>query len=260
MRYAPEIRLKTLAAAVLAAALGAGAAFAAEPEPLDQRVERLERLMSSRGLVDMQLRLESLQREMQTLRGQLEEANHLLEEMGQRQRDLYLDLDRRLLQVERSAASEPAAAPEVRAQSLPEEGAGNSSAVAGDPAGEQKAYEKAFDLLRDLRYDQAIQAFREFLDAYPKGRYAHIAQYWLGEANYAQRRFAEAITSYQALLDNYAESPKRAEAMLKIGYSHYELGQPDKAKAVLQKLEREHPQTTEAGQAANLLQKMRSSG
>src|SRR5690606_29755676 len=128
MRHAPEIRLKTLAAAVLAAALGAGAAFAAEPEPLDQRVERLERLMSSRGLVDMQLRLESLQREMQTLRGQIEESNHLLEEMGQRQRDLYLDLDRRLLQVERSAASEPAAAPEVRAQSL-EQGAGSSAAV-----------------------------------------------------------------------------------------------------------------------------------
>lgn len=257
MRYARETRLTVLAAAVLAVAVGAGAAQGAEPEELNQRVERLERLMNSRGLVDMQMRLESLQREMQTLRGQLEEANHMLEELGQRQRDLYLDLDRRLVQMERGAAA-PVPQASAQAQAAPEPDAAAPSGGT-DPAAEQRAYEKAFDLLRDLRYDQAIQSFREFLEAYPQGRYAHIARYWLGEANYAQRHFREAIASYQALLDKHADSPKRAEAMLKIGYSHYELGEADKAKAVLERLEREHPRTTEAGQAQNLLQKMRSS-
>lgn len=244
--------LKPLTAAVLAAVLAAGSAHAAEPEELDRRVESLERLMKSRGLVDMQMRLESLQREMQSLRGQLEEVDHMLEEMRRRQRDLYLDIDRRMVQLERGASAS-GSAPEARSQA-----AGPKDADA-NPAEEQRAYEKAFDQLRNLRYDQAIESFKAFLEAYPNGRYAHIAQYWLGEANYAQRQFQAAIKNYQALLDNYAESPKRAEAMLKIGYSHYELGQTDKAKSVLQALEQEHAGTTEAGQAENLLQKMRQS-
>lgn len=244
--------LKPLTAAVLAAVLAGGTAQAAEPEELDGRVERLERLMQSRGLVDMQMRLESLQREMQSLRGQLEEVDHMLEEMRRRQRDLYLDIDRRMVQLERSApASGPA--PDADRQAAAPQGAETN------PVEEQRAYEKAFDQLRDLRYEQAIQSFEAFLEAYPEGRYAHIAQYWVAEANYAQRRFEEAIRNYQALLDTYTQSPKRAEAMLKIGYSHYELGETEKAKSVLQALEREYGGTTEAGQAGNLLQKMRQS-
>lgn len=267
MRH-PELRLTRLAWATFGAFLFAGGVHAQEAG-LEQRLERVERVMSSQGLVDMQLRLETLQREVQNLRGQLEETGHLLEEIRQRQRDLYLDLDRRLLQVERTgnaspqgdASPAPAAAP---AGDMPAAASAPTPAVAqgaatppADPAAEQQAYEKAFELLRELRYEPAIAAFREFLGAYPRGRYAHVAQYWLGEANYAQRRFDQAIADYQALLDNHPQSPKRAEATLKIGYSHFELGQVDQARDVLQRLTREFPRTTEAGQAENLLQRMR---
>ena len=121
---------------------------------------------------------------------------------------------------------------------------------------EREAYQQAFDMLRELRYAQATAAFRDFLKKYPNSRYAHIAQYWLGEAGYAQRDFKQAIADYNALLANHPNSPKRAEAMLKIGYSHYELKEADKARSVLEQLVQQYPDSTEAGQARNLLKRI----
>jgi tol-pal system protein YbgF len=237
----------------------------------EERIARLERILDSQGLSDMLIRMDNLQSELQNLRGQLELQSHQLEEIKQRQRDLYVDIDRRLLRLERNepAGSDAGAAAGVgtvaNAASNANQGGSASTLTAAtgaaggsaDSAGEQQAYQKAFDLLRGLRYEQAVTAFTDFLAKYPKGRYAHIAQYWIGEANYAQRKFKLAIGDYQKLIDNYPTSPKLAEAMLKIGYSQYELKNKKAAETILNQLIKSYPGTTEAGQAQNLIQKIR---
>ena len=45
--------------------------------------------------------------------------------------------------------------------------------------------------------------------------------------------------------------------MLKIGYSQYELGKLNEAESTLSRLAKAYPGTTEAGQAQNLIQKIR---
>ncbi len=259
------------------------------PPTTEERVERLERLINSQGLVDILLRLESLQKDVQTIQGDNEVQMHKLDEIKKRQRELYIDIDRRLLQLERKQTSRAPTAVEksstVSATAAATAVAGSSgnparvtgTVTGGKPTGssrtgvpakaevvktleqetEQQAYQKAFNLLRELRYDKAGLAFRGFIEKYPNGRYAHIAQYWLAEASYAQRDFKTAIADYQNLIDNYAGSPKRAEAMLKIGYCYYELKDYPKAQSILEQLLASYPSTTEAGQAQNLLQKIK---
>jgi len=234
---------------------------------VEQRLSRMEQLLNSQGLVDLMLKVESLQTELQRLQGQNEEQLHALQELKQRQRDLYIDIDRRLLQLERNApaGAAGAAAGSVSGQAgssaaQPTASAATSGAITTAPVlleGEQQAYQDAFNLLRELRYDKATIAFRDFLKNYPNGRYAHIAQYWLGEASYAQGDFKQAIQDYRKLIDNYPQSPKLAEAMLKIGYSEYELKNNQAAQASLEQLIKSYPGTTEAGQAQNLLKKIR---
>ena len=187
--------------------------------------------------------------------------------MKKRQRDLYIDIDRRLLQLERNAPAGSTVAPGAAAGAATTQPGGstskkNTTAAAAMTAapllqGEQQAYQNAFNLLRELRYDKATVAFRDFLKKYPDGRYAHIAQYWLGEASYAQGKYKQAIKDYQALIDRYPNSPKLAEAMLKIGYSEYELKNYKAAQNSLERLIKTYPGTTEAGQAKNLLKKIR---
>jgi len=286
MRQRQTLRRLGAAVAMLALLGGSGTALAQDPQggqaSLEQRVSRLERKLNSQGLVDMLSRIDQLQSDVERLRGELEVQGHTIDELKRRQRDLYADIDRRLSQLERGGPPPSAGAPSATSSSSagagqaagkgggtavgsvsPPKSGGGSAAAGGAAAGassspkEQQAYQKAFDLLRELRYDQAIAAFRKFLAEYPHGRYAHIAQYWVAEANYAQRHFKQAIGDYQKLLDDYPNSPKRAEAMLKIGYSYYELGDMDRAKNVLDKLMQTYPKTTESGQAQNLLQKIK---
>ncbi len=237
----------------------------------EERLQRLERILESQGLVDMLVKIENLQSELQILRGELEFHTHQLDEIKQRQRDLYVDIDRRLLRLERNGpgpgsgssgatgSTAGATSAAVTAGAVTSSTATKPSTATGstDFAAEQKAYQKAFDLLRELRYEQAVTAFNGFITQFPKGRYAHIAQYWIGEANYAQRNFKQAIIDYQKLIDNYPNSPKLAEAMLKIGYSQYELKKFKQAETTLKQLTKNYPGTTEAGQATNLIQKIR---
>ncbi len=253
---------------VLVAVISTGSSFVqAETATTEQRLERLERLVNSKGLIDIMVRVESLQSELQRLLGEIEVQKHTLDEIKKRQRDLYLDIDRRLLQLERRGGTAAGVTPPAVTDTVPEHTA-TAETVAPTPAvtetakvvnkeGEQVAYQKAFDLLRALRYEKATQAFRQFLRDYPDGRYAHIAQYWLAETSYHTRKYETAVKDYQTLINRYPNSPKRADALLKIGYSQFELKNYARAKTVLEQLIQTYPGTTEAGQAENLLRKVK---
>ncbi len=258
---------------VMGVALTLLSSSALSAESVEKRVERMERLLEGKALLQMMERLDALQMEVQQLRGQLEEQQHQMNGMKSRQRELYLDVDRRMLRLEREGgggAAPLAPADETPLTSAPLSPANNTAKSAAtqqaatdtQPQLEQEraAYQEAFELLRELRYEQATTAFRQFLQRYPDGRYAHIAQYWLGEAAYARRDFNQAIQDYQALLNNHPRSAKRAEAMLKIGYSYQELKQYAKAEAVLKRLIELYPDSTEAGQARNQLKRLKNRG
>lgn len=235
-----------------------------------ERIQRLERMMESQGLVDLLMRVESLQQEVQLLRGDSEVQGHTLNDIKKRQRDLYIDIDRRLLQLERqnngtatyvppaaAPVPEPEVAEPVKRPSTSPAPQPTQTVAAYDEKAERQAYQQAFNLLRELRYAQAVQAFRDFISKYPDGRYAHIAQYWLGEAGYAQGNFKTAIEDYQVLLARYKNSPKRAQAMLKIGYSHHKLNNNKEAIASFNDVIKTFPGTTEAGQAQKMLKEIR---
>jgi len=108
------------------------------------------------------------------------------------------------------------------------------------------AYRDAFSLLKAGQYDDSIAAFSDFLTQFPDSQYGDNAQYWLGETYYVKREFELALVEYRKLIENYPASKKRSHAMLKIGYSYYELGQLDQARAVLEDLRSRYPGTTAA--------------
>ena len=68
----------------------------ADDKALIERITKLERALDNQGLLDMFQRLEALQSEVQTLRGQLEEQQYTIERLRQSQREAYVDLDRRM--------------------------------------------------------------------------------------------------------------------------------------------------------------------
>ena len=69
-------------------------------QSVEQRLDRLERMLQSRGLLDLIQNLEQLEREISVLRGEIEVQNYALEELTRRQRNLYIDVDQRIQKME----------------------------------------------------------------------------------------------------------------------------------------------------------------
>ncbi len=259
---------------ILCAFLAPGMAAAQTGGPtLVQRVDRLERIMENQ--LKLYLQLESLQKELDALRGEQEVLRHRLDRLDKSQRDLYLDIDNRLRQLE--AAMEQLLAPpsetppplvgsDVPPPAQPENGGDAglnpppSLPLSAGDQGDAKAYEQAFALLKDGHYDEAIAAFQAYLGRFPDGRYAANAQYWLGEAYYVKRDFTRAIQEFSQVLARFPESSKVPDAMLKLGFSHYELKEWAQARKILQQLIDQYPDTTAARLAKRRLQQMKLEG
>lgn len=244
-----------------------GAAAVAAAPPLEERLARIERMVDNQALVEMLVRLDSLQSDGQSLRGEVEALTNDLNSLKQRQRDLYLDIDRRLGQLEDARNQPSAAAPSVVAPvessiAAPAPSVGNSAVVqgGGDPAREREIYQKAFNTLKDGQYEQAIVEFKGFISQYPVGELSDNARYWLGEANYATRRYKVAVQEFRKLLESSPNSSKAADAMLKLGYAYYELAEWDSARKVLTDVVNRYANTTAARLSESRLQKMRLEG
>ena len=214
-------------------------------------------------------RIELLEQEIRQLRGDLEVYQYRLQQgqtnvssgIPQGQNGEYQGLERRIEALERTVSGSG------QSSRLSDRQPDNVQANVRTPAPqintrarqpdappsqiEQAAYNAAFNLLLEGRYENAITEFRSFLDFYPASTLAGDAYYWLGESYYVVRDFSAAEQIFLALGSRYPGSEKIPDTLLKLGYLYAETGQINKAREVLQKLTVSYP----ASQAANLAEK-----
>ena len=254
-----------IAAAIILALIGRDV-LAARYDPqkadteFDARIQRLEALVQNEGVVELLQRVEQLQLEMQELRGTIEQLRNDVDGMQKRQRSMYLDIDRRLNDLQLNGGSP---APLGSLAVTPEESAVHADIGKKSPENleqERLAYEAAFKYLREGRYPQAIDAFTQFLKQYPDGRYSGNSQYWLGEANYVSRHFEQALIEFLKVLDKYSNSSKLPDTKLKLGYTYYELKQWDRARQMLNDVLKNYPTSSVAPLAEKRLIRMTEEG
>ncbi len=256
---------------------------------IENDMQQLKRLLDNRAMLELFQRMDELADEVSSLRGMLEQQNHDLAGLKKRQRELYLDIDRRLRDLENTASRAPAPVPpsapvtSVEPPAIPSTPAPSTTTPApaaaptvpqvAKPATitattrpattvseEREAYQKAFDMLKEGRYKMANASFKEFLGRFPQSSYAGNAQYWLGESNYVSRQFEQAVKEFQAVINRYPSRNKVPDAMLKLGYTHYELRQFDSAKSILNQLRQKYPQSSAARLAGKRLDRMNKEG
>lgn len=265
------LSLSACASSMGGAVDGRGTADALSPEErrlqaLETRVAQLQRRLDALNTTRFDEDNQRLRDDMRALRGEVEKSRYDTQVQDRRSRDLYTDLDRRLQRFEGGAA--PAAAPSAPAAvyappsapvvAAPVAAAAPAAAVAaaapvsGTPE-EEGAYLATFDLLKNGKYDDAIQGFGGMLEKWPTGRYADNAAYWMGEAYYVKRDYNAALGAFQRVLQQYPNSAKVPDAMLKMGLSYNELKQVDQSKATLQQLVQKYPSSNAAKLASQRL-------
>jgi tol-pal system protein YbgF len=147
----------------------------------------------------------------------------------------------------------PAAA-QLSAESSAQTSQGGSSQL------EQDTYDRAFDLLKQSRYEEAIAAFKEFQTRFPASTLADSAQYWIAEARYVNRAYDAALHEYSTLIQRYPESKRLSDAMLKVGYIHFDNEQWEQARRALNAVVIRYPGSRVAVSAKMRLDQMTKMG
>jgi tol-pal system protein YbgF len=223
-------------------------------QELESRLVRIERVVENQSLAGLVSEQENLRGELQVLRNDVETLQHDNEQAAERQRSIYGDLDERLGSLEKSGAPIGGDLGVLDGGSL---GPGQLPV----PGGTDRAnYQAAFELLKQGRYDQASMAFRQFMVAFPDSSLSDNAQYWLAETHYVSQSYEDALTAFQIVLDEYPNSRKLPDALLKIGYCNYELARWGAARDSLGKVASAYPETTAARLANQRLERMREEG
>jgi tol-pal system protein YbgF len=248
------------AALALSLVLGAAPASAQKKLSLADRVAALEQQSAAQGSaagqqnVELVNRLAQMQAEVQALRNQVETLQNENEQLKQRGREQYVDLDSRLQKVEGGAGAAPPSPPPAAAaparpggsRLAPAGGAPLSAPAPASGAGGEQAYQLAFQALKRDDFVESARAFQAYLRDYPDGSLAPNAWYWLGESYYVTQNYPLALQAFDTVLSRFPDSSKAPDALLKKGYCQLELGQAREGAATLDAVMREFPGTDAA--------------
>ena len=210
---------------------------------LRQRIERQGEEIKNfqRSLLEQQNQFELLRAETARLRGEKEELTQEL----RRTQELSKGVDERTKAVdERLKKFEPS---NVKFDGVE---------FMAEPA-ETKAYEDALAAFRKGEFVAASAAFNDLLLRYPQSGYGVASLFWLGNAQYANREYKDAIKNFNTLLNKAPNHPRAPESMLSVANCYMDLKDLKAARKALGDLVKTYPQTEAATAATERLAKLK---
>jgi len=192
-------------------------------------------------LADLAAKIGTVERQMRTMTGRMEEIEH-----QQRKLDEAIDLLRKELQLQQQEAADyranqevarqdsassqpvdtaPAATPAVEEPKEPE-----VALPEGEPAAQ---YQYAFGFIQKNDLDSGFTAMDMFLKAHPDDALAGNAKFWLGRIHLLKGRLPQAAQQLLALIEEHPNHAKRADALLDLADVLIGLGsKPDACNAL----------------------------
>ncbi|VAW49124.1 TPR repeat containing exported protein; Putative periplasmic protein contains a protein prenylyltransferase domain [hydrothermal vent metagenome] len=290
-----RIKISMVSAGVsLALMVSSFTVLAAPPQSsVEDRLQRIERIIENPVLLQLSRRLGDQQREIQELQDQIDFLKRDLRKMNSRLDKRYKETDERLSSLEEitnTLKNQSEQSFDLQSQkslslntvndirnekesvltetpdnvSTPEKQANNMKDMALEPIvtrpateEESDAYHVAFDLIKKAQYDEAITAFQGFLVQYPQSKLASNASYWAGEAFYIKQDYQAALNAFNVVIKRYSSSSKVADAMLRAGDCLDNLKQLNEAKNIYASLIAIYPKTRAAEKAIKRLTKLR---
>ena len=181
-----------LKSTIAAVCLTAASFVLAQPQVVDRKIPPKGNSASvqtaaqpaSDSVAEMYYQMQVLQQEVLQLRGMVEEQAFEIKKLKQQRLDDYVDLDRRISQLNSSGASSAGSSAASASQSSSTSRSTTTPSNTPAKPNEMKHYRSAMNLvLKKQDYDGAISSLEEHLRLFPNGRFSANAQYWLGEVH-----------------------------------------------------------------------------
>jgi tol-pal system protein YbgF len=190
------------------------------------------------ALLDLQTQIDKLRADLAQSLGAQERLARDVTEVQLRQKDSLSSVDDRLRRFEPVKVSVD----------------GRDAMV--EPA-EKADFDRSMALFRQGDFPGAQAAFAGFLSRYPTSVYKSSVLFWLGNAQYANKAYRDALANFQRLLTESPTHPRAAEAMLAISNVQVELKDLKAARKTLEDLVKAYPATETAGTARERLSRLR---
>lgn len=265
--------------------------------------------------------IENLKKEVADLRGILEIQSNEMKVLKKSQQDLYIDLDRRLNQIQAAAPMQMPSgprpmptqttsptrvttptpvqvhtpAPSNIQHTTPTQQISPSTTTIHTPShgtdktlitvpssnpdvkiipktkqknkkyeDEVMLYQDAYDKVKNKRYDEAKESFKQYLKDFPQGEHAANAHYWLGEVQMVQwqsnkgntKLLENAHQEFSILNEKFPNHTRTADALLKMGIIELENNDHESAKNHFTQVKTRYPETQAARIAETRLQEM----
>lgn len=168
---------------------------------LENRLEGLEHKLDSNVSFEISSKIEFLQKEIQELRGIIEEQQNLIYNLTKEHNPKIGSSGANNVHPASSLSQsiETVATPKKQLQP------------------EQAAYNAAYKLIEDKNFTEALAAFKDFLSQYNNSKYAANATYWIGELYLIDHNFDVAADYFLRVIDQYRDHDKAPDALLKLG-------------------------------------------
>jgi tol-pal system protein YbgF len=182
-----------------------------------------------RSLLQLNNDNEALRAELAKMRGQDEQIAREVADLQRRQSEVVKGVDERVRRLE------------------PQKVVVDGKEFLADPE-EKRLFEDALGIFRRGDFGAAAGALTAFQQRYPASGYTESVLFWLGNAQYGQRNYKEAIASFRALVSNSPSHSRAPEALLSIANCQIELKDSKTARRTLDELVKAYP-TSEAANA-----------
>ncbi len=212
-----------------------------------ERLDRLEQQMANITNMNLPQQIEAMRQEIQQLNGRLQVQQHDIKVLENQQRSFYQDLNRRIQQI---GSGNMSLTQKRKLQTTAKTMAANPDMQ------DSAAYRSAFNLLVKKQYDDALVAFQDYINRYPRGAFVANAYYWMGELYLKKDDTKMATESFGRVTSQYPSSNKVPDAKLKLAIIHISQGKVAEGKAALQTIKRQYPNSTAAQLATIQLQRM----
>lgn len=159
---------------------------------------------------NLMLQVRDLEQQVAEQRGLVEELNYQIQILQQEQKERYVDLDQRLLNMQQQLDIQAVAPAEREVSSSLSEGAVSDEEVLAE-------YNAARELIRNRDFPGAITALSEFAQSHPNHELTPNAWYWLGEVHLVSRQVSQAQAAFEAVVDDYEDHAKVPDSLYKLG-------------------------------------------
>ncbi|MEO6293250.1 MAG: tol-pal system protein YbgF [Burkholderiaceae bacterium] len=191
-----------------------------------------------RSMLELQNQIEKQKSDLAQVRGENEQLARAVADVQSKQKDLVQSTEQRISKIEpltvlvdgREFVAEP---------------------------NEKRDYEAAFAVFRTSDFVRSQKLLVEFIQRYPRSGYSSSALFWLGNAQYSNRDYKEAIVNFRSLVMQAPDHLRAPEALLSIANCQLEMKDPRSAKKTLEDLTRLHPKSEAAVAAKERLAQLK---